>query len=172
MWRSLAARLARGAYLRDADASVDAAVEEFYLEGLKSAEAFLDQHPTCTDVPQVILDQLAGLDWRETAIRRRANWQHLHELLSGKVEVLMHELPDEVVPLGYVVCLGERERVRARLAAQRIFCPVHWPLPAEVERARFPAALALSETCLTLPIDQRYDAAEMERLAAALLAAL
>ncbi|HEV7860362.1 MAG TPA: DegT/DnrJ/EryC1/StrS family aminotransferase [Pyrinomonadaceae bacterium] len=172
MWRSLAARLARGAYLREAGGGVEPRVEEFYMEGLRAVEDFLDQHPTCTDLPQLALDQLAGLDWREMASRRRANWRQLQEILTGRVEVLMHDLPDAVVPLGFVVCLGKRDEVRARLAAQRIFCPVHWPLPAAVERARFPAAAALSDTCLTLPIDQRYTQDDISRMAEALLAAL
>jgi hypothetical protein len=172
IWRSLAARLARGAYMREADASVDPQVEEFYMDGLGAVEAFLDRHPTCTDLPRVALDQLAGLDWRGMASRRRANWLQLQEMLTGRVEVLMHDLPLEVVPLGFVVCLGKRDEVRARLAAQRIFCPVHWPLPALVERARFPAAAALSDTCLTLPIDQRYSETDISRMAEALLAAL
>ncbi|MEA2174769.1 MAG: hypothetical protein QOD00_2361 [Blastocatellia bacterium] len=172
MWRSLAARLARGAYLREPDAGVDPQVEEFYLRGLQEVEAFLDQHPTCTELPQVALDQLAGIDWEAAAARRRANWRQLHEMLSGRVEVLMRELPEGVVPLGYVVCLGKRDEVRARLAAERIFCPVHWPLPAPIERARFPAAAALSDTCLTLPIDQRYTETDISRVGEALLAAL
>jgi hypothetical protein len=172
IWRSLAARLARGAYLRETEASVDPKVEEFYMKGLQEVEAFLDQHPTCTELPQFALDQLAGLDWREMASRRRANWRQMHEMLSGRVEVLMRELPERVVPLGFVVCLAKRDEVRARLAAQRIFCPVHWPLPALVERASFPAAAALSDTCLTLPIDQRYTEGDISRVAEALLAAL
>ena len=169
MLRSLAARLVRGAYLREADAGVDSRVEEFYMEGLRAMEDFLDQHPTCTDMPQMALDQLAGLDWGETASRRRANWLQLQEMLKGRVEVLMHDLPSTVVPLGFVVSLGKRDEVRARLAAQRIFCPVHWPLPAMVERARFPAAAALADTCLTLPIDQRYTQDDISRMAQALL---
>jgi hypothetical protein len=172
LWRSLAARLARGAYLRERDAPLDSQVEEFYMAGLAALEAFLDQHPTCTELPQVALGQLAGLDWQETALRRRANWRQLQEMLSGRVEVLMHDLPEAVVPLGFVVCLGERDEVRARLAAQRIFCPVHWPLPREVESGRFPASAALSKTCLTLPVDQRYAEDDISRMAETLLAAV
>jgi hypothetical protein len=172
IWRGLAARLARGAYLRDAEGAIEERVEDFYLAALGAVEKFLDQHPTHASVPRLVLEQMAGVDWERVARRRRENWLQLRELLAGRVEALHHELPEGVVPLGYLVALKERDRVRAALAAERIFCPVHWPLPREVERRNFPAAAALSETCLTLPVDQRYGPEEMSRLAEALLAAL
>ena len=164
-WRSLAARLARGACLAEPDAPVDPAVETFYLAAFHAVETFLNTHPTSTAVPQIALDIIAGLDWNDIATRRRANWQCLNELLSEHVEVLMPVLPADVVPLGYVVRLRERDQVRARLASQRIFCPVHWPLPVEVSARRFPDAASLAETCLTLPIDQRYGLDDMVRIA-------
>lgn len=172
IWQLLAARLARGVYLREPEAAIDTRVEEFYLKGLQGVEAFLDQHPTCTELPQVALDQLAGIDWQGMSARRRANWRQMQEMLSGRVEVLMRDLPEEVVPLGFIVRLEKRDEVRARLASERIFCPVHWPLPSEVERARFPAAAALADTCLTLPIDQRYSEDDVARVAETLLASL
>ena len=172
VWRSLAARLVRGAYLAEPDAPVDPAVETFYLAAFRAIEDFLNTHPTSTAVPQIALDIIAGLDWNDIAARRRANWQCLNELLSEHVEVLMPVLPADVVPLGYVVRLRERDRVRARLAAQRIFCPVHWPLPVEVSVRRFPDAARLAETCLTLPIDQRYGPNDMAHIADALKAEL
>ena len=171
-WRSLAARLARGAYLAEPDAPVDPVVEAFYLEAFGAVETFLNTHPTSAAVPQIALNIIAGLDWNDIAARRRTNWQCLNELLSEHVGALMPALPADVVPLGYVVRLRDRDRVRAALAAKRIFCPVHWPLPVEVSAQRFPDAASLAKTCLTLPIDQRYDLDDMVRMADALRAEL
>jgi hypothetical protein len=170
--RSLAARMTRRLYLADADAPVDVAIETFYLDHLKTLEKFLDEHPTSSSVPQFILDLIAGQDWEAIAMRRRTNWQHLHARLSERVETFHTMLPQGVVPLGYVLRLPQRDRVRARLAAERVFCPVHWPLPAEVDPRRFPAAASLAATTLTLPVDQRYTEAEMSRLADTVVAAL
>lgn len=170
--RSLAARMTRWLYLADANAPVEAAIETFYLEHLKAIEKFLDEHPTLTTVPPFILDLIAGQDWGAIALRRRANWQHLNALLSARVETLQATLPPDVVPLGYVIRLRERDRVRASLAAERIFCPVHWPLPAEVDARRFPDAANVAATTLTLPVDQRYTENEMSRMADAVIAAL
>jgi len=171
-WRSLAARLARGAYLAEPDAPVDPAVETFYLAAFHAVETFLNMHPTSAPVPQIALDIIAGLNWNDIATRRRANWQYLNDLLAKHVKVLMPVLPTDVVPLGYAVRLEDRDRIQTALAAERIFCPVHWALPVEVSGRRFPDAASLAKTCLTLPIDQRYGPDDMVRMADTLKAEL
>jgi hypothetical protein len=171
-WRSLAARLCRGAYLAEPEAPVDQAVESFYLAAFASVDRYLDEHPIDAPIPQVALDLIGAVDWRHAAERRRGNWQQLHDMLGGHIETLNRDLPSNVVPLGYVVRLRDRDEVRARLAGQRIFCPVHWPLPDAVDPQRFPEAAQLSDTTLTLPIDQRYGPDDMARLAEAVKSAL
>lgn len=172
VWRSIAARLARNMYLTQPHLPVDPIIEELYLAAFRAVETYLDNHPTDSGIPQIILDIMAGLDWAEIGNRRRSNWQCLHELLNNLFEPLMTELPPDVAPLGYVIRLDERDKVRKALAAKRIFCPIHWPLPAEITRRRFPDAVSLSETSLTLPIDQRYGPEDMVYMAKALKEAL
>lgn len=164
-WKSVAARLVRARNVEQPPPHFDKEAESFYLRVLDEMELFLDKHPTCMGLPEIALEIIAGLDWNDIADRRRANWICLHDLLNGQVESLFTTLPDSVVPLGYVICVQERERLRERLAAHRIFCPVHWTLPDEVDSDKFSEAASLSETCLTLPIDQRYGVDDMERLA-------
>lgn len=167
-WRSLAARLARAQYLSKLDAQVDPAIEAFYLEAFAAVEEHLDSHPLISALPQVVLDILSGLDWHDIAARRRSNWLQLHDLLSRHVELPIEELPADVVPLGYLVRLQDRDRIRKALAAQRFFCPVHWPLASEVSKKGFPDAGLLARSCLTLPIDQRYGPKDMMRMSSAL----
>ena len=164
-WKSVAARLVRARNVEQSPPHFDKEAESFYLRVLYEMELFLDKHPTCMGLPEIALEIIAGLDWNDIADRRRANWICLHDLLNGQVESLFTTLPDSVVPLGYVICVQERERLRERLAAHRIFCPVHWTLPDEVDSDKFSEAALLSETCLTLPIDQRYGVDDMVRLA-------
>lgn len=168
VWRSLAGRLLRAQYLAATGAAPDPAVEETYLATFAAVEEHLDREPGAEALPLLVRRLAAGTDWEETARRRRANWLHLRELLGGVAEPATPALEDGVVPLGFVVRLRERDRVRAEMARRRIFCPVHWPLPAAVDRARFPGAAALAETVLTLPLDARYGEEEMETAAAAL----
>ena len=106
-----------------------------------------------------------GAWWDDISKRRRANWSCLHDLLDGQVDTILKTLPEDVVPLGYVINLQGRDRLRARLASHCIFCPVHWTLPNEVDPQMFPEAALLSNTCMTIPIDQRYDTDDMVRIA-------
>ena len=164
-WLSLAARLARGAYMAESYAPIDPKIETFYLEAFNKVEKFLDSHPTATYLPRIVLDIIAGIDWENIANQRRVNWQILNELLGNDVEPLMPDLPADVVPLGYVIRIPERDRLKVLLSKHRLFCPVHWLLPHEVNTRQFPDAALISETCLTLPIDQRYSSDDMAKMA-------
>jgi hypothetical protein len=170
--KSLAARLTRGFYLAQKHAPTDPHTERFYLEVLNEVEEFLNRHPVDVALPQLVLDLIQRFDWKDAARRRRANWLQLCELLSSRVETIFPSLPADVVPLGYLIRVNDRDRLRKKLLDQRIFCPIHWRLPAEITPERFPEAVALSERCLTLPIDQRYGNDDISRLAEAVLSAL
>ncbi len=163
-WRSVAARLAKNAYLRSPRSGIDYCQEELFLSAFAGVEDFLDRHCEPCSLPSVAWTLIAQVRWRDVARRRRENWLCLHELLAGRIEPMFDSLPEDVVPLGYVIKVSERERIRSKLAQKRVFCPVHWPLPPEVSRGRFPAAGLLADRCLTLPVDQRYRADDMCRV--------
>ena len=166
--QSLKARMLRGSYLSDESASVDSSIESTYLSLLAGVESFLDENPTNTGLPDAALRLIAGMDWKLIAERRRSNWLVLHEQLHDQLQPIFETLPDDVVPLGYEVRVDDRDRIREQLAKRRIFCPVHWPLPKQVNRTTFPQSAELAATALTLPVDQRYTSDDMSRLAEAI----
>ena len=170
-WRSLAARLIKSAYLSQPQI-VEVEVEAFYLSAFEAMESYLDEYPDSFAVPSFVSKLFERFDWSEIARRRRENWQTLHVALTGKVEPLFKQLTEDVVPLGYVIKVDHRDRIRRRLSEQRIYCPVHWPLPTEISKRDFPAAHRVSTRTLTLPIDQRYGASDMGRIVDALLRVL
>lgn len=86
-------------------------------------------------------------------------------LIENKVEPLIDYLQDGTVTLGYANRLKNRDVVIDKLAAHRIFAPVHWLLPDEVDRNKFPESAKLADSLLTLPIDQRYGPDEMNYIA-------
>lgn len=107
---------------------------------------------------------------RETRIR---NWTLLHDRLqSGKYDKqafrpLYCSLEDGEVPLGYpiVVRKQRRDEIRRALAAQNIFCPVHWPLSKDRQGYQDSSKdIQLSLSILTLPIDQRVTHQDIDYL--------
>lgn len=110
------------------------------------------------DLSQSILS--GKVDWQTIRTRRRSNYQSL--LAKLKPFALYPELPAGVVPLGFPIRLENRDHVRSALFADEIFPPIHWPLH-ELTPAECVHAWRLSRSLLTLPCDQRYDAAEMQR---------
>ena len=167
-WRSLAARLVRGAYLSQPDSPIESHTESFCLAAFEAMEAFLNRNPINTDVPQLGLDIIAGYDWHRTKARRRVNWLYLKDLLTSSSLEPISELQAGVVPLAYVLGVKHRDFIRSRLSNERIFCPVHWRLPDEVNPRRFPEAAKLAASCLSIPIDQRYGTSDMNRIATSL----
>lgn len=101
------------------------------------------------------------LERQASSERRRRNYAILLEQLRSLA--LYPELPASAVPLGFPIRHPEREALRDRLIANRIYPPVHWHL-ADVVPQGFAASHELSSRILTLPCDQRYGATDMQRL--------
>lgn len=59
--------------------------------------------------------------------------------------------------------MKDRDALRRRLMDHRIYCAVHWPFGG-VQADDRPLAQTLTAQMLSLPIDQRYDAAHIDYL--------
>lgn len=106
---------------------------------------------------------LRGTAIEPISVRRRENYL---SLLSALREwALFPEPPQCWAPLGFPLLTASAEGLGDYLAERHVFAPRHWrglPSPA----AEFPKEHRLSRSLLTLPCDQRYGPAEMERVAA------
>jgi dTDP-4-amino-4,6-dideoxygalactose transaminase len=102
-----------------------------------------------------------GWDLREAVAVRRRNYRRLRDAL--RPWALFADLPPGVAPLGFPVRLPNRDEVRAALIRERIFPPIHWPIHGAVPE-RFAASHRLAAELMTLPCDQRYGSADMDRI--------
>jgi dTDP-4-amino-4,6-dideoxygalactose transaminase len=103
-----------------------------------------------------------GFDYRKIAKKRRENYQRLHRELEDIA--LLGELLDDVIPLGFPVVYDDRVALLKKLYAERIFCPVHWPIHGIVPES-FKDAHRLASRIVTLLNDQRYDGLHVLRQA-------
>ncbi len=132
--------------------------EEFLQSGSKEAEqqqlAKLNeaQAADLSDIYIADAKSIADLnttDFAAIRAKRAANAKHLAGLLQGLKGL-------EILPYDHfflMVRLQERDALRKTLFAQGIFPPIHWQDSGN------------AQNLLSLPTDQRYDAADMERMA-------
>jgi hypothetical protein len=100
-------------------------------------------------------------DYAAIAHARIENYHHLRGALT-KI-ALFPELPAGVVPLGFPVRAGNRDRLRQALFEQKIYPPVHWPLEGIVPGG-FAESHQLAAEIMTIPCDQRYDPTQMSQI--------
>ena len=102
-----------------------------------------------------------------TALRhkRRENAKYLHEHLKGVR--FLGKLTDNAVPLFVPVFFDtteQRNSVRKKLIEAQIYCPIHWPKPAQIPTDF--AVKKMYDTELSLICDQRYTTEDMARIVA------
>lgn len=126
-------------------------------------------HHLADDYCDYAMDDLSFAIYKATDIesikvKRRANAQYLHEHLN--LQFLSPFTPN-AYPLFVPVLFptkDERDRVRKRLIEAEIYCPIHWPKPAQIP-ADFEAN-RIYDTELSLICDQRYTTDDMARMVA------
>lgn len=138
--------------------------DSVYLQFSEAAECSLDESGFL-DAPASAASRtiLSHLDLGQAARRRQENFAYLAARLESAGIAPIRELCPGAVPLFLPVLMAGRDDVRAALAKNRIFCPVHWP--SDDTRRRRPLTPRLYSHELSLVIDQRYGPAEMDRIA-------
>ena len=155
-------------YLEDGKALVDLHLEQDYVTLFAEAERLFDARPEPVALPAQLIKQIEGEDWGHSAATRIENWQALHLAFNERISGLFTGLPEGVVPLGYLLSFPTaeiRNTVRKNLMQQGVFTAIHWPLPESVDQINNPGAVQLSNSVLTLPVDQRYTVTDMMSLA-------
>lgn len=108
---------------------------------------------------------LSSIDISAAAKRRRDNYAFLHKRL-GHLNRLKLDLPEHAAPLCYPF-LSDTPDLRSELIRNRIFVPTYWS--EVIGRASTQWSERMVKRLLPLPVDQRYDQADMERVASIIL---
>jgi hypothetical protein len=150
---------------------------EEFLPLFDSSESRLERRVVPRQVSWLSTWMMQRLDWREAAVRRRANWTSLSAGVAAAgigdlARPVFDALQDDDVPLGFPIRVagGKRDSLRGFLAEREIYCPVHWPLGHLGSSERFPRERDLESSLLTLPIDQRMGTEHIARLVDCLVA--
>jgi hypothetical protein len=164
-----AAGLTKAAWLEGGavDDRLERAAVELFARGESAAAAGGDRRGSL-----FVARTLAALDVGEVVRRRLLNQRALAGRLRQRRSVELWEPAPGAIEasqsplLALPLLCRDRDAMRARLAAQRIFCPVHWS-DGDWSGAGGRAADWSART-LSLPIDQRLGPAEIDRIADAI----
>jgi hypothetical protein len=135
--------------------------ENFHM--LRKAESLIDHSPAgdhaCSYYTRELLRTISVDENAKQIIR---NITTLSTLLQGSCSTVN----TQVSPSPYYLCLfknqDERNAVRAQLASNQYFCPIHW------DTSGMPTPSLLSLRMLSIPCDSRYRETDMEAVANAI----
>lgn len=131
----------------------------------REAENLLDSQVNFFTIDSLSATIQAELDVELLIKKRRENYEVLLEGLQNKegIHIIFNTLPDDVVPLYFPILIDNREAMQDLLADNYIYAPVVWP-KAENSPIIDEVAEKIYEKILCIPIDQRYDVDDMQRI--------
>lgn len=130
-----------------------------------SADKLLDTTPV--EMSYHSRRMLSKFDFDSIISRRRENFRYLLDCLADfrSVNPFYRKLPAGVCPLGFPILAKDRDGLKKMLIKNRIYPPIHWKLPSDVDKEEFSASWQVSKHILTIPIDQRYKTEDMQFVA-------
>lgn len=134
--------------------------DKAHLDHFSRAESLLEYARSPSSISETALSYIERLDYADIIGRRRENAKRLTAHLK---ELNFHVVNDRGwrnSPAFIVITHSDVKNLRSHLTSSNIFCPIHWPRPAN-RPSKFPWRSDL----LSLPIDHRYGPKDMDRIA-------
>ncbi len=128
----------------------------------RSAEDILDNQERIYAISQMSTKVQASLDRDKLIRKRRENFTYLGSNLKGLAEPVF-SLGQGDVPLYYPILVDDRAALQKHLVQNAIYAPVVWPKD-ENQPQQCESAENAYEHLLCIPIDQRYDVDDMNRI--------
>ena len=114
---------------------------------------------------------LRHADFEKIRSQRRENYTAILNGLSTKlngITVIFPELPDGTVPSHFTIYAENRDLLQRYLLERDIRSTVYWPVGPEIHLEGHDTAAYIYEHVLSIPCDQRYSPADMQRISTAL----
>lgn len=132
----------------------------------KEIDEILDVNQKIYRMSNLTHSILIGAKFKDIEKIRCENFSFLLENLDSKIITpVFNKLPENITPLYFEVRVnGDRHEVQQKLAQHDIYCPIHWPIPCQIEHAFNEQVLNFQMYLLSIPCDQRYDTMDMKRI--------
>lgn len=140
--------------------------KEAFRQHYINAKDLLQQDETIYSMSKQAQSVLSQTDFCEIVRKRKENAKYLHtHLCNNDCVISVVEWSDDAVPLYYPIYVKDnRSLLQKELAKKAIYCPIHWPVPAQVSSNMSHEASFIYTHVLSLICDQRYDLDDMSSL--------
>ena len=126
------------------------------------AEDILNDQSAIYALSETSVKVQANLDKENLKSKRRVNFRLLEDYFKEPVEKVF-ALDSKEVPLYFPILVEDRAALQKHLVSNAIYAPVVWPKD-ENQPAQCDGAENAYQHLLCIPIDQRYDADDMNRI--------
>lgn len=142
-------------------------IKSTYLSGFNRAEHIFDEDikPYKIDHESEVI--VKNLNNKELQSARQRNYAFLLKQLRGVdgIVVLFDDVENDVTPLFFPIYVkNNRDELRRKLIENEIYCPVHWPIPKQVNGHLNITTKNIYDSILSIPCDQRYQIEDMRRI--------
>ncbi len=147
--------------------TLDKSLKQDYLKGFGKAEELLDKDFSSYRIDKMSEIIIKNLDAIKLKRTRRLNYEFLLRNLNNirEVEVIFKSIDYDVTPLFFPIYVNrDRNKLRSYLISKGIYCPVHWPIPNQLEGPMNKTTKKIYDTILSIPCDQRYGIDDMKRI--------
>ena len=153
----------KGKYINTNDESI----KSLFLNQFAEAETLLDRDVTTYSMDEFSIELINLLNVEELVSKRRKNFKVLSGGLKhvNYLKASFDELKKHTCPMFYPLLINKRrDEIRKRLTEEKIYCPIHWPIPNQIEDTNLDNTIGIYNTILSIPCDQRYGSNDMERI--------
>ncbi|WP_203332248.1 DegT/DnrJ/EryC1/StrS family aminotransferase [Planococcus beigongshangi] len=138
------------------------------LSQFSEAENNLDEDFYPYKIDSLSYEIINTINEEELIRKRRQNYLILYNGLK-EIPYLHHPslpLDENTCPMFFPVLIEKEYRtvVRGKLAEQGIYCPIHWPVPPQINTDIMDTTKSIYDRILSIPCDQRYGEEDMERI--------
>lgn len=140
--------------------------KQSYLQDNRTLEHEMDQFTCVRTISGETMQLLSDIDESHEKEIRAKNYAYLNQNLANHIKYasISKSNQEENVGLYYPVYLEDRESIQRALIENQIYAPVLWPIGKQNEKELSQTEQDIFDHILALPMDQRYDVDDMERI--------
>jgi hypothetical protein len=139
-----------------------------YLRLFRLAEyEYLNRKNAVFEINDISKNLLSRVDVEYIKNIRCRNFVYVYDRIKNNNKIRIIFDKDKIkdnIPIGFPILINNRDNIRKKLMSESIYCPIHWSIKDNYIPNIFNDAYYLSDSILTLPIDQRYNLEDMNRL--------